>query len=77
MKQLFRHYCDSFRLDSTPDGREFLTLTATLREEPAIRALAAYRHHMSVSRLQHVTSVAYLSYLLCKKRGLCAEEHPV
>lgn len=49
-------------------------MTEGLRKDPSLACLAEYRHHLSVSRLQHVTSVAYLSFLICKKKGLRAEE---
>lgn len=74
MKHRFQHYLDSFHLDSIPQGREFLALTEKLRNDPSFACLAEYRHHLSVNRLQHVTSVAYLSFLACRERGLCAED---
>ena len=73
-KQLFRRYLDSFRLASTHEGTEFLSLVSDLIERPEVAKLDGIRHHYSVSRLQHAKSVAYLSYLHCRRRGLAAEE---
>lgn len=74
MKHLYRHFLDSYRLDTVEDGREFLAVTESLLRTPELRALSHCRHHKSVSRLQHVQSVAYLTYLICREKGLRAEE---
>ncbi len=72
MKSLFAHYLDSFHLDRTSNGQEFLSLSADIRSHPAFIRLGEFSHHYSVSRQQHVTSVAYLTYLVCLERGLAS-----
>ncbi len=74
MKSIREIYEESFALEESADGREFLTLVKPLLFHPAVSVLAEYRHHMSVHRLQHVTSVAYIAYHICKKQGLSVEE---
>lgn len=74
MKPLCAIYRESFFLDRTEDGRAFLTLVRPLLRHPAVDILSTYRHHIGTHRLQHVISVAYLSYHLCRERGLSVEE---
>ena len=68
--KLLRYYLESFSLEENENGRNFLALVKDLLASPSVSVLAEYRHHMSVNRLQHVTSVAYLSYRICLDRGL-------
>lgn len=74
MKHLYYHYHESFHLPSAAYGTDFLDAVGDLLSLPEVASLSEYRHHLSVSRLQHVMSVAYLSYLLCLENGLCARE---
>ena len=72
--RLFPRYRESFYLEESPKGKEFLALTEELLASPAVKRLEEIVHHYSVSRLQHAKSVAYISYLRCLEKGLCAEE---
>lgn len=74
MNHLSPVYQDSLRLEGCPEGRAFLSLIAPLLESPAVARLSSIRHHRTTCRLQHAVSVAYLTYHLCRKRGLRAEE---
>ena len=73
-RRLFPRYRESFCLEESPRGREFLALTEELLAKDEVRRLAEIVHHYSVSRLQHAKSVAYISYLRCLEKGLRAEE---
>jgi uncharacterized protein len=72
--RLFPRYRESFSLEDSPEGKEFLALTEELLASPEVQRLEEIVHHYSVSRLQHAKSVAYLSYLRCREKGLRAEE---
>lgn len=74
MHRLARYYRDSLCLDQTAEGREFLRAMHGVLSLPAFRALAEYRHHLTIDRRQHALSVAYLSYRVCLARGLSAGE---
>ena len=74
MKSLRQIYEESFALEETADGREFLALVKPILTHPAVSVLEEYRHHMSVNRLQHVVSVAYIAYHICRKQCLRVEE---
>ena len=74
MGKLFRNYLNSFRLAEESEAEEFRSLTDDLLARPEVQQLEEIVHHHSVSRLQHAKSVAYLTYLHCKKKGLLAEE---
>ena len=74
MKSIHQIYRESFYLEKTEDGRAFLSLVRPLLLHPAVHILETYRHHMGTHRLQHVISVAYLSYHICREEGLDTEE---
>lgn len=74
MKPLCEIYRESFFLERTADGQAFLSLVRPLLRHPAVHILSTYRHHIGTHRLQHAISVAYLSYHICRDRGLSVEE---
>ncbi len=69
MNELYRAYRQSFALLSSAEGLSFLQLVAPLLAQAELRALQGYRHHKHTNRLHHVIRVAYLSYVLAKKKG--------
>ncbi len=69
-----KEYRISLHLLETQEGREFAELVSDLLDTPEVKSLADLRHHMRVNRIQHVLSVAYLSYAWAKRRGLNAVE---
>lgn len=70
MNKLFFKYIQSFNINSNIDGMLFSDCVSDILENEEVQGLAGFMHHMSVDRLQHVTSVAFLSYLLCRRLGL-------
>lgn len=70
MNKLFLKYIQSFNIRQSVDGVLFTSCVADILGHAEVQNLADYMHHMSVNRLQHVTSVAFLSYLLCRRLGL-------
>jgi uncharacterized protein len=68
--RLSLYYLQSLSLEKHEEGRRFLSLVGDLLTAPEVRVLEEYRHHMSVNRLQHVISVAYLAYRICLEKGL-------
>lgn len=68
MGKLFDAYVRSYKLDSVKD-KEFFELVSDLYFSPQVQSLAQYEQHLDINRLQHVTSVSYLSYLISKKLG--------
>ncbi len=73
MKHISRHYCDSLSLLSTESGQAFYQLLYPYLTHPAVLRLAEYRHHGG-SRLDHATSVAYLTYIACRTCGEHCED---
>ncbi len=70
MKKLFRKYIQSFDIDKSADYAAFINCISDILESEKVQKLLDYTHHQSVDRLQHVTSVAYISYLLCRRLNL-------
>lgn len=49
---------------------EYISCISDLLENNMIHDLDNYVHHLNYSRLEHCLHVSYLSYMVCKKRGL-------
>lgn len=47
--------------------KEFFDCISDIYFTDEVQGLAVYEQHLDINRLQHITSVAYLSYLICKK----------
>ncbi|MEG0978464.1 MAG: HDIG domain-containing protein [Oscillospiraceae bacterium] len=69
MGTVFSAYKKSLSLDNLIDS-EFYELIEDLIATEEVKSLADYVQHYDINRLQHVMSVAYLSFLVCKKLRL-------
>lgn len=68
MGKLFDAYVRSYKLDEN-NAAEYFSLVGDLYFSNQVQSLAQYEQHLDINRLQHVTSVSYLSYLISKKLG--------
>lgn len=68
MGKLFDAYVKSYRLNKS-DDKEYFDIVGDLYFSPQVQSLSQYEQHLDINRLQHVTSVSYLSYLISKKIG--------
>lgn len=73
MGRLYKHYLNSYKMN-TPLWEEYLKAAGDLYNSPQLQRLSGLEHHYKIDRLQHIRSVAYLSFLLSKKLGLDAVE---
>ncbi len=69
MDKLYKEYCKSYRL-TQDNAEDFFETVKDVLFTPEIQSLKQYEQHLEIDRLQHITSVTYLSYLLCRKFGL-------
>ena len=69
MGKLFNAYKKSFVIKTYVD-KEFYDCVEDLLVTPEVLSLEQFTQQMSISRLQHVISVAYISFLACRKLGL-------
>lgn len=68
MGKLYKAYTKSYKLTkNNSDG--FLTLAGTLINTDEVQSLKQYEQHLDIDRLQHILSVSFLSYKICKKLG--------
>ena len=67
--KLHRAYLLSFK-DELLQGGEFYECIADLLHTEEIQSLAAFEQHLDINRLQHIISVSYISYRLCKHFNL-------
>lgn len=69
MIDLYYEYCKTYRLtEENSDG--FYECVGDVINSPQVQSLKAYEQHFQIDRLQHITSVAYLTYIICKKLGI-------
>ena len=69
MNKLYRAYLTAYDLnDRNDDG--FLQTVAGIYDSPEVQSLKQYEQHLEIDRLQHITSVSFLSYKISKKLGL-------
>ena len=69
MPNLYDEYVRSYCLDRERDG-EFFEIVGDLYDTKEVQGQAVYLQHSTVNRLDHVRSVTYLTYKICKRRGL-------
>lgn len=66
MEKLYKEYCKTYKLTSeNSDG--FLDIVGDLLHSDEVQSLQIFEQHLDIDRLQHITSVAYISYQLSKK----------
>lgn len=66
--KLYRAYLDSYRIDVRGLG-EFYECIADIYDTDEIQGLARYEQHLEIDRLQHIVSVAYISFLVSRRLG--------
>lgn len=69
MGKLYDLYVRSYCLDRERD-KEFFDIIGDLYFTDEVQGLKIYPQHSHINRLDHITSVTYLSYAAAKKHGL-------
>lgn len=69
MGDLYNAYINSYHPEKMV-GTEFMECIADLYYKPEVQGLKEFEQHLEINRLQHITSVSYLSYFMCKKFSL-------
>ncbi len=69
MKDLFSVYAASFSL-TEEENPEFFSIIKEIYETEEFQSMAQYIQHANISRVQHILSVAYMSYTITKQKGL-------
>ena len=69
MKDLFSVYAASFSL-SEEEHPEFFSIIKEIYETEEFQSMAQYIQHANISRVQHILSVAFMSYTITKQKGL-------
>lgn len=69
MNKLYKEYCKSYKLtDENNDG--FYDAVKDIFFSDEVQSLKQYEQHLEIDRLQHITTVAYLTFKFCKKHKL-------
>ena len=69
MSKLYKAYLSSYRMD-TPDWDCYLKYAGEIYNTPQLQKLSQFEQHFKINRLQHIRSVAYLSFLISRKLKL-------
>ncbi len=69
MSWLFDCYVKSYVMDKDSE-KEYFDLVGDLYFSPQVQSLCQYEQHLDINRLQHITSVSFLSYTISKRLGL-------
>lgn len=69
MSMFFDDYVASYCLDNIDSG-DFFDCIADLFYTDEVQGLKEYVQHSTINRLDHITSVTYMSYVWCKKLSL-------
>ncbi len=69
MGKLYETYCKSYNLDKVKN-EGFLEEFSELYFSDEVQSLKAYEQHLEIDRLQHITTVAFMTYKICKKLSL-------
>ena len=69
MSKLYDSYIDSYTMNK-PAWNEFLEVAGDIYSSPQLQSLAEFEQHFKINRLQHIRSVAYLSFLVSRKLKL-------
>lgn len=69
MIDLYKEYCKSYKLTAeNSDG--FLDDIHKLYHSDEVQSMKQYEQHLEIDRLQHMTTVAYMTYKICKEHSL-------
>lgn len=69
MSRLFDSFVASYSIDKNSNP-EFFEIIDDIYSTPEVKSLSSFVQHSDINRLDHITSVTYLSYLFSKKLGL-------
>ena len=69
LNKLYRAYLTAYNLNEQNDDGFFETVKGIYDSEE-VQSLHQYEQHLEIDRLQHITSVSFLAYKVCKKLGL-------
>ena len=69
MKNLFDLYVRSYSL-TKENAPEFFEIINDIYETKEFQSMAVFIQHADITRVQHIMSVAYLSYLTAKEKGV-------
>jgi len=73
MGKLFNAYVASYKMDSA-EWNDFLEAAGDIYNSPQLQKLEAFEQHLKINRLQHIRSVAFLSFLVSRKLNLNFKE---
>lgn len=69
MSKIYQIYCKAYRLNEADDDG-FFDVVRDLYYSDEVQSLQQYEQHLEIDRLQHITSVSYVAYEVCKRLNL-------
>lgn len=74
MDKLYKEYCKTYIGLNYENSDGFFDTVEDILFSDEVQSLKQYEQHLEIDRLQHIISVAYLAYLICKKYNLNYKE---
>ncbi len=66
---IYKYYCKAYKL-TEENSEGFFETVKDVYFTDEVQSLRQYEQHLDIDRLQHITSVAFLTYIICKKFSL-------
>lgn len=73
MSKLYKAYISSYKMD-TKEWQDYINIAGDIYRSKQFQSLEQYEQHLKINRLQHIRSVAYLSFVAAEKLHLNAKE---
>ncbi len=70
MFELYREYCKTYKGLNFDNSHGFIETVEDIFYSDEIQSLSQYEQHLEIDRLQHITSVAYIAYIISKRYNL-------
>lgn len=67
--KLFQAYIKSYHPEIL-EGTAYIECISDLFFTPEVQSLKEFEQHLEINRLQHITSVSYISFRICRRLGL-------
>ncbi len=70
MINLYKEFCKSYIGLNKDNSYGYLDTVEDILYSDEVQSMSQYEQHLEIDRLQHITSVSFIAYLICKEKGL-------
>ncbi len=69
MIDIYKEFCKSYTGLNYENSYGFLETVKDILYSDEVQMMKQYEQHLEIDRLQHITSVSFISYVICKEKG--------